>query len=402
MIPHRRQRVGAGALLAAGVAVFVAASLPDALQRPADKTDWQIYARCHARFWAGDAPYADAAFRSECFYPPSAYHLLQPFFRDPGPGAARAWALVVLAFTVAAFLLPLALRPAGGDPRAGPVVAALWVLLLAAEPFTDSAGRGNVSAVVAALLLAAVLLVERAPAWAAVVAGALVGAVAAVKLYPIAYGACLLATGVLRRRPRQAVAGGVAVAVFLGLQALPGTGDFWAFTLSSSGFVAEVAARGSNSSPMAFLHRLGVPLQPVLLQGAVAVATAWLVLSRDRGHRVEAALVFLATLWMSPVVWAHTLTLLGLPLVLALDGTVREWLPGGGGPADGDRARRTLRLLALVYAFGIAWQSNQFSLREEWFSTIGTALGCSVVPILAWLLVSRDSPKALHNPDRLC
>ena len=176
-------------------------------------------------------------------YPPAAEAWFTAVFRLSGLGARhKAWQIAGLATEVAVLaMLPLALPRLGRDER--------WTALyaLSPAPVVDIVTNGHVDGLAVALLVAALALAGRwrdRPTRAAVAAGALLGAAALVKLYPLVLVAGLagLRTG---PAPQREIRGD---RVLRAGRVLRGGPVFWgglaALTVMAIGYLPHVLAVG--------------------------------------------------------------------------------------------------------------------------------------------------------------
>jgi hypothetical protein len=344
--------------------------------------DYRYYSGCHATFFSEERPYDGEKFRRECFYPPASYYALQTFFREPSDTRALAWRALVLAATAAAFLLPLAFLPPPVPGRWGrrAIVLVGWAAVVFSQPYDMAASSANVATLITTLLFASVLALARGPAWLRFPAGVAIGAAAVVKVFPLYVALWLLATGLWRRDGRSRDAGLVACAVFAASQLAPHFTEFWSYLLAPAGFSSGVALRAGNAGLVAFLWRAGLHVSPALVLFALGLPLAALSLRRRSGLVAEFNLVMVLATMSSPAVWAQSLTVLAILLVLAADAT----LAGFSLDALRDPRRRgplLLRLLGLAFCVLVFVQPSDFVFDRDAVSLVGGAMA-GMMPVV--------------------
>jgi hypothetical protein len=243
-----------------------------------------------------------------------------------------------------------------------------------APPVAFGVKLGNLSPMMAGMMIIALLFWPRLP----VAAGALLGLSLTIK--PVAPAAIV---ALLFHRPgavgrRHLVAGSVAAivaaAVVLGSPHLG--------TLLSK----EIWFRlGTTVSPYRFAHLLGLEGSEPFVLGLVLLATILVARSRVLGRTQCYALAATAAIAATPVVWSHTL-LVTLPLqvlaLLVLAERHREFRRSGATRARhsvwGEIALVVLAVVALQTAEGATNTYDQHFL-IQWFGTLPPALGPAVL-----------------------
>lgn len=314
-------------------------------------------------------------------YPPLAQAWFATVYRIAGIDAHhKAWQVAGLVGDVALIaLLPLALRAWGRDQR--------WTALYALSPFpvVEVVNNGHVDGLAALLLVVALLVAARnRPGWA----GAVVGAAALVKLYPLLLVVALAAAGARRWRSlvrATAAAAAVVVAGYLphvlavGARVvgyLPGylreehyTGGA-RFLLAGNAAIAVAAlaavvvwvlVRRPAPSPPAFAAVLGglllvtTPVQPwyavtLLAVATVAAAPAWALVAAA-GYPYFVAVILDAPHAAAVGRVSYGLALLGVGLQRAIAGVRRPSLEQqlarqdlGGDAAPGGQSRLVAEL----------------------------------------------------------
>ncbi len=274
----------------------------------------------------------------------------------------RAANFLGVAATVWIALLPL---PWGRARRWA--VGALYLALAPAVHFTLL--FSNLSAVVVAMISAALLVWPNAP----LVAGLLLGSSLAIK--PLAPGALAV---LVTHRPsgggRRHVATAAVAAVSAALLILPF--PYLREMLSVPASSARQLIRTVSPHRIAYLlgwHDNAVPLSLALL--AIAV---WLTRRKRRRPETVALLGAVASIATTPVVWSHSL-LLTLPLqVLALGRASQRWRDAWGSP----RARRLAYEAAFV---GLGVAAIQFAQGAHgiYDRSLGLQLAGAALPALA-------------------
>jgi glycosyl transferase family 87 len=286
-------------------------------------------------------------------YPPPLAALVTPLARlfpnDPLPGL-WIWsglAAVVLVATV------LALARSEDLGARFPIVRGNWAWLLvgaafALPPVMDELVNGNVHLFIAGLMAVAWLGLRRHDSAGDRAAGIAIGIVTVIKLFP----ALLLVWLALRGRWRP-IGWAMAGAAALSLVTLPITGiQPWLdypTVLANMGAPIDVSA---SLSPTVWLEPLlGFGVARIVVTVAVLAILAWVARRADERTGYAAAIVL--ALLVTPALWTHYLSILVVPLLLALATGVSPLLVGaayvllsaGYQAALGDAVWITVRLL---------------------------------------------------------
>jgi alpha-1,2-mannosyltransferase len=298
--------------IAAGAVAVV--TVVAALRRPAHVrlSDLSVYAGA-ARGPAGGASLYDFVHGSAPFtYPPFAGLLFRPLTWLPTAALQVAWCLVTVA--VVAGLATVVRREYAG---------ALALVLMLSAPVASNLKFGQVSVLLAGLIMVDVLVLRRTP-WA----GTLIGLAAAIKLTPLIFIPLLWFAG--RRRAAVTAAATFAGCTAVAAATLPG--DSWRFwttevsTVSRLGHITNVGNQSLNGALMRLdagpgLRSVVVPV----IGGAVAA------LALRRGARLArggdwlsaTVVVGAASIVLSPVSWTHHQIWLVLAALLPLRGRAR-------------------------------------------------------------------------------
>ncbi len=294
-------------LTAAVAAVTVVA----ALRRPPHVrlSDLSVYLGA-ARGPAGGASLYDFAHGGAPFtYPPFAGLLFRPLTWLPTPGVQVLWSLATVA-AVAGVAILVRQRHAG----------ALALVLMLSAPVASNLRFGQISFLLAGLVLVDVLALRRTP-WF----GVLIGLAAAIKLTPLILVPLLWCAG------RRAAAA-TAIAVFAGC-AVIGTivlpGDSWRFwttemfAVSRLGHITGVGNQSLNGALMRL--EVGPDLRSVLvplLGGAVAAIALrrGATLARAGDWLSATVVTGAAGIVLSPVSWTHHQIWLVLAVLLPVPG----------------------------------------------------------------------------------
>ncbi len=234
-------------------------------------------------------------------YPPLAQAWFATVYRIGGVAAHhKLWQVAGLLGDLGLIaLLPLALRAWGRDER--------WTALYALSPFpvVEVVNNGHVDGLAALLVVAALALAaRRRPGWA----GALIGAAALVKLYPILLLVALAAAGGRRVRSLVTATGAAAAVVVAGY--LP---HVWAVGGRVIGYLPGYLREEHYTGGGRYLL---AGVLPVAL-AAVAAVGAWVLLRRLSPPRVAAAVVGALLLATTPVQPWYAVTLLAVATVAA-------------------------------------------------------------------------------------
>ena len=352
----RREHLAAALLVLAATAAFAALTWPTFRPAPGvggDLTQDWLSAREHraGRPAYGDlgaaslrhlgSRHKDDALRWNA-HPPASLLFFLPLARLSHEDAFFAWNLVTVPlFAAAVWLVARQLGASGG--RAGAVTAAVTLAgaapVVGCYPLQQQVQWGQFSAPLVFLI---------AVAWAAdrsgrgALAGAALGAAAAVKLFP----AFLLLYSAAAGRWRSVA---VAAAVALGLNAVAlaafGPDAFRTYTGEVVPGVSErYGAHWSNISARAFWLRLFDPSLPsrataladappvgralaLAARGGLALGVAWLAWRADTAARRDRAFAaaVVAMILVSPISWSHSLLLLVIPVGLLVRDTRGPW-----------------------------------------------------------------------------
>lgn len=243
------------------------------------------------------------------------------------------------------------------------LASVLFVLL--APPVRFGVELGNLSLLMAGMVVFALLFWPRAPA----TSGALLGLSMAVK--PVAPGALV---ALLFHRPsgggrRHLLTAGIALAVTTGI--VLGSPHFQAVLLKDIWF-----RLARTVSPYRFAHLLDLRGSEPIIFGLVLLLTVLVARSRVIGPTQCYALAASATIAGTPVVWSHTL-LVTLPLqVLALLVLRCRWTASGAPQRRAFRVEIALVTLAVVAIQVAEGPTNIYDqhLLIQWLGTIPPAI----------------------------
>src|SRR5215218_2540467 len=298
----------------------------------------------------------------EFIYPPLAGWLFAPLGLLPFGGAVVVVVLVGLAAVIAATVLLL--RLVGVRPGS-PVLPAVLLLLAHSRPLVGLLDQGNIDTV---LLLAEAGVIALLLAHRDLAAGALLGAVCAVKptLAPV-----LLALVVLGRgRALLAVAGTGVVLTAIGLLTVPDRTVFFTGVLPLLAAGNRDSLAPYNRSLHGAALELGLPIAlDVALRVAAFGLASWVAWRRRSGPLAPldvVPLLMLGTLLASSFTWANYGIYL-LPLLVTVgrrDSLVRAW-PAWAG----------------VYLFATvdAWHIDELTGLPD--------LALRLIPLWGWLLL---------------
>ena len=290
-------------LLSLGCLAWAVWAVSLAFQPSGTPLDFGIYVRCTEHFFSVDSPFGGERFQG-CLYPVGFYHGFQAI-ADAGAAGLTVWALLIAASTLFCFWSPLLIFDLPDPPARTAVWAGLaYAMFLVSEPALESVRTLNASALVAAMVLMALILLVRRSRWTGLAGGILIGAAAVIKLYPLLVALYLLVVGVVRKRKCSVVAGVTAIVLFGVAQLAQGSGDFWRFAFAGDGLV-DVGRGGSSNSLTSLLNLLGLrpPLAPIVV--VVGGALGLRILARPRPLAVEYTHILLALLLISSVTWSH-------------------------------------------------------------------------------------------------
>jgi hypothetical protein len=324
-------------------------------------------------------PYAPQG-QTGFLYPPPLAALVTPlaglFPTDPIPGL-WIWSGLGAIVLVASIL---AIARSERLAERFPLLTGRWVWLLVAAafalpPVVDELVNGNVHLFLVGLLTVAWLGIRRAdaapdhPAGDAAI-GIALGIATVIKLFP----GLLLLWLALRGRWR-AVGWAVSAALALALVTLPITGlEPWAQYPTVLVNMSAPIDTSAALSPVTWLAPLlGFDVAKWLVWGLVALAVVWLA-GRSNGSLAAERVGFAATavlaLAATPALWTHYLSVLVVPLLLALASGVAPALLGlayvllsaGYQAALGDAVWVTVRLLptlgVLVLLAALLWRAR--------------------------------------------
>jgi hypothetical protein len=310
-------------------------------------------------------------------HPPTLLLATAPAVLVLGPYGAY-WALTGMSITAAA--LTAALLVGALAPRASRRERILAMLALVSwQPVLASVRDGQVSVIIGALLVLAWTELRGGRDWRA---GAVVGAAAALKLYPL-----LLVVFLAVRRRRAAAAAALVITGAAGVAALILGPDTWVDYAASARTIAWSFAGAPYN--LSLLPRLqGVV--PVSFAGfafpivaAAAVVATLLIVTRGGAaaplvRRVDVEFASMATLalLLSPVAWHHYVFMLVLPLVILV---ADAW--GGGRRAPLVAA---VALVALLSLPDDAWRAAWWSMPARLAMVVSA--GSAVLLLWAGLL----------------
>ncbi|HXI45100.1 MAG TPA: glycosyltransferase family 87 protein, partial [Candidatus Acidoferrales bacterium] len=261
-------------------------------------------------------------------YPPPLAALVTPvaalFPSDPLPGL-WIWsglAALVLAVTV------LALARTEDLGGRFPLLRGRWAWVLvgaafALPPVVDELVNGNVHLFIAGLMAAAWIGLRRHDAAGDRAAGIALGIATVVKLFPV----LLLLWLVLRGRWRP-VGWAVAGALGLAVLTLPVTGvqPWLDYPTVLANMAAPIDVSASLSPTVWLAPLLGFGLARVVVTAAVLAVLLWV--SRRADERVGYAAAIVLALLATPALWTHYLSILVVPMLLALAGGVPAAIVG--------------------------------------------------------------------------
>ena len=286
-------------------------------------------------------------------YPPPLAALVTPlaalFPTDPLPGLWIWSGLAALVLVVTVLALARTEDLGGRFPLLRGRWA--WVLVGAAfalPPVVDELVNGNVHLFIAGLMAAAWIGLRRHDAAGDRAAGIALGIATVVKLFPV----LLLLWLVLRGRWRP-VGWAVAGALGLAVLTLPVTGvqPWLDYPTVLANMAAPIDVSASLSPTVWLAPLLGFGLARVVVTAAVLAVLLWV--SRRADERVGYAAAIVLALLATPALWTHYLSILVVPMLLALAGGVPAAIVGlayvllsaGYQAALGDAVWITIRLL---------------------------------------------------------
>jgi hypothetical protein len=351
------------------LAALVGLRFAPALSFSSPLGDELAYDRAFAAAAKGESPYAEPGF----LYPP-VFARAGAWLRQAGPMAplhvlrtANALGLVTLVWWSAGWLAR------GWRTR----LAASAAVLLLSPAVYQGVALGNVSFLVAALVVAGLSIWPRFP----ISSGALLALSLAIK--PLA-PAAVLALGVHRpagggtkHRLAAVVAVALAAAAFL---SVPGLGAF----LERGSHSAVLA---STVSPYRFVLLAGASPSPLVVTLPVLALLAWFVLRQPLSPAELTATAVVGAIAATPMVWNHTL-LLTLPVQAMALATAwrrrRIAAEGTGGRALLELAVVALGVVALHTAEGATGITDRSPALQA-----AAALPAAIAPVLLLVYVLR-------------
>jgi hypothetical protein len=233
---------------------------------------------------------------------------------------------------------------------------------------------GNLSGLAVGLGLPALVLFRRRPA----LAGLLLGLSLATK--PLLFSGWAALVGFALRDRRARLAAAIAASTVLATLAVRPS------LLSSMLHVRGDPSSGSLLSLYRAAFLLGIPLSPLVLIGAGAIAAGYVGATRLRDARTLALFAAVASALSQPYLWKHTLLLL-LPLqvlsfVVALDRRSRS-----EGPAR-ERASLLVAGLALANAFLLVAEALPLMAAARWPNRLQGVLVLLLVAVPLLLFAS--------------
>jgi alpha-1,2-mannosyltransferase len=363
-----------------------------------DPRDFGVYYRTGQRILAGQSIYDYADDSKLCYkYSPLFAFAFAPLALLPLRVAQALWFLVNAAATAALFPLAYRTGAVGGASGAAPLGRhVFWVYLaafgLSARYAFLNATSGQVVAIQLALVLAAVLLVERERPW---LGGLLLGLAILIKISPVLLVGYLL----LRRRYQAVVATGV---LSVGWALLPSlrfglAGNVrlfleWLDFIQQQNTLDQLT-RSQNQSLLAVLNRLLVsspsgmnlvdlPLEQVkalhgpILFGVFAVLLVllwrWVQRAPAGGAevrlRASLAVVLMHMTVFSPLAWRYNYLTVIVPWVFLTDLVAR-----------GHRERRTFVLMGVAFCLAVFTNRDLLGRGlERWVQLLGAEMwgGC--------------------------
>jgi alpha-1,2-mannosyltransferase len=292
----------------------------------------------------------------------------------PGSYGAAAWIWVGLGAVLLVSSVVAVARAEGLDRRldlALPTIPTLVVLAAIFPPVLGEITVGNVHLLLLGLLALAWLGVRSDDARGDAIAGIAIGAAAVIKIFP-----GLLIVWLLVRGRRRAAAWSIGAAAAIVLASVPIVGlgnwlDFPRALLNMGPIVSTIDA----VSPISWLEPwvgFGVARWSVLLVGVALIV--WVALRRD--ERIGFATAVTVSVLVAPSVFHHYLTLLLLPLLLAL---------GAGVP---------LKVVALSYLLMFGGQQPALGEWNWVLSRVPQTLGWAVLLVALVRHRSEASPAA--------
>jgi alpha-1,2-mannosyltransferase len=313
------------ALLWLPAAVLAGVMAVVSLLRPSDDllADLHVYRGAVAGLLHGDSLYDFITSNDAPFtYPPFAGLLFVPFALLPERGLGIGWTVATVAVIVAIAVVATRGR-VKAPPRATALPALLAAALFASAPVSSNLRFGQVSVILALLILLDLMVVPEK--WR----GILIGIAAAVKLTPLIFIPLLWFAG--RRRAAIVATSTFAGAAAVAFAILPHDSTrYWFTELAKVNRLGHIAT-GGNQSFNGMLLRLGLDDTPrTMLTAVVALVVGVLALwrgsraGRDGDWLTAAVVVGAASVVMSPVSWTHHQIWLVLAALLPVAGP-RWW-----------------------------------------------------------------------------
>ena len=318
------------------------------------KWDYQIYARCTHTFFHKKQPYAISTFREECFYPVAVHHFFKSFFLFPSVAKATMWNIVIFLATIGCLLLPFAIIRWSAFPASQKNAMLLMSPLIFSEPFQESVSLGNMSCLAALAVLSGIFFLQRKRA---AIAGVILGLGGVLKLYPLYLVFYLLIVGLWRKESDKTKAGFWGLGLFFLIQVLFWSSTYWTFLLSSKGMANSLIKRGGNVSLLALIERFGYPTSPIFLLLLLGIPLGVFILKKQQPFLVECNLVILVMLMTNPAQWAHTFTIVLLPLVTAVGIVITIPAP----TTTTQTSLRKLNYLLCILCCLVFWQPEHFA-----------------------------------------
>jgi Glycosyltransferase family 87 len=251
-------------------------------------------------------------------YPPPLAALVTPFYlaspSDPLPAAA-IWSLLAAVVAVASILaLARNLRLAERFPTlAGRRIVLLLIAAFALPEVIDELINGNVHLFLLGLFTLAWLGISRGDARGEAVAGVAIGVATVIKIFPGLVLVWFIVTGRWR-----GVGWAVVGALALSLLTLPMTGiqPWLDFPTVLRNMAAPTDPSASFAPTMWLAPVLGFALARVVVTVLGVAIVAWSALRQSA--RTSFAVAVLASVLITPALWSHYLSMIVLPLLVAL------------------------------------------------------------------------------------
>jgi alpha-1,2-mannosyltransferase len=315
-------------------------------------------------------PYVPEGLVGFLYAPPSAVVFAAIAYLSPDSYQAAAWIWVGLGTILLLGSVVAVARAEELDRRVVvglPTIPTLVVLALIFPPILGEITVGNVHLELLALLSLAWLAVRRQVRAGDAVAGLAIGAATVIKVFP-----GLLIVWLVARGRYRAAAWSIGAAVALAVGSVPFVGiQAWLDFPTALRNMGPIASTIDAVSPTVWLApALGFDVARWLVLAIGTVAVVWI--GRNRDLRIGFAAVVCVSVLVAPSVFHHYLTMLVLPLLLAL---------GAGVP---------LRVVGLSYV--LMFGGQQAALGEwSWvLSRVPQTLGYALLVVT--LLRQRPRP----------